>query len=71
MEKLTGSVHPGEWQLHHISLPEGPTDFTPVRRDAHQEQKHSVLDGVVDALPGLVIPASTRETKADQAEPGA
>ena len=40
-------------------------------RDAHQEQQRSVLDAVVDVLTGLVVPESTRETEADQAEPGA
>ena len=38
MDRLTGEIHAGDWRLHHISLPEGPGDFTPVRRDAHQEE---------------------------------
>jgi len=46
-------VHPGDWRLHHISLPEGPGDFTPVRRDAHQEEERSAFDAVLDLLAGL------------------
>ena len=50
MDRLTGEIHAGDWRLHHISLPEGPGDFTPVRRDAHQEEEHSAFDVVLDLL---------------------
>jgi hypothetical protein len=54
MDRLTGEIPAGDWRLHHISLPEGPGDFTPVRRDAHQEDEHSALDALLDLLAGWV-----------------
>jgi hypothetical protein len=65
MDRLTGEIHAGDWRLHHISLPEGPGDFTPVRRDAHQEEEHSALDAALDLLAGLVpgLPEKHAETE--------
>jgi hypothetical protein len=39
--------------LHHISLPEGPGYFTPVRRDGQQEEHESQLDAALGLLAGL------------------
>jgi hypothetical protein len=68
MEKLTGSVHAGDWRVHHISLPEGPGDFTSIRRDAHQEEAHGALEGMWDLLSGLMTGESGPEH--EQKEPG-
>lgn len=70
MEKLGDEIHPGDWRLHHISLPEGPGDFTPVRRDAHQEDEHHVFDAVWEALTGLVTGQPSREAEQADREAG-
>jgi hypothetical protein len=43
-----------DWTAHHIGVADSPGDFTPVRRDAHQEEEQSPLDLLWELLGGAV-----------------
>jgi hypothetical protein len=49
MDKLSGA-HAGDWRWHHISLPEGPGDFTPVKRPDYHEETITPLDALWELL---------------------
>jgi hypothetical protein len=70
VDKLTGDTHAGDWRLHHISLPDGPGDFTPVRRDAHQEDQHSAFDVLLGLLAGVVPGLPERQRDEPEREAG-
>jgi len=46
--------HPGDWQLHHIMLPESrPGDFTPVRPEHYAEHQATPHGDLLRYLAGM------------------